>query len=154
MALELSTIGVKIGYCAETSGRPTSGYTFLPEVKDIPALGTDVNALQSTTLDNSIHTYVEGVRGGSDGLALTVNDCPTFRTAWDGMVSAYNTAAGNSKDFWFEIQLPQTAGAMKSAFFTGKPCALGFGGASVDAVLENTATILPTSDITWATKSA
>ena len=155
MALELSTIGVQIGYLAEgTAGtRPTTAYTVIPEVKDIPALGTDVNALQSTTLDKSIHTYVEGVRGGSDGLALTVNDCPTFRTAWATLTSAYATAAAAGKAIWFEIQFPQGAGAMQSAYFTGKPCDLGFGGASVDAVLENTATILPTSNITWATKS-
>ena len=145
MALELSTIGMSVGYAAESTAgtRPTTGYTVIPEVKSIPAIGSDVNAIQSTPLSEAFHTYVQGVKGGDGAIGLTVNDCPTFRTAWTTLTSAYATAAAAGKAIWFEIQFPQGAGAMQSAYFTGKPCDLGFGGASVDAVLENTATILP-----------
>ena len=41
----------------------------------------------------------------------------------------------------------------KSFFFPGKPIALGFGGADVDEVLEDTANIIPVGDYTWATAS-
>ena len=36
MALEFNTIGIKLKYCVETSGRPTSGYTEIPDIKEIP----------------------------------------------------------------------------------------------------------------------
>ena len=71
-------------------------------------------------------------------------------TAWDTLISAYNTANSASKSIWFEYAIP---GMAKSFFFPGKPIALGFGGADVDEVLEDTANIIPVGDYTWATAS-
>ena len=155
MALELSTIGMSVGYAAESTAgtRPTTGYTVIPEVKSIPAIGSDVNAIQSTPLSEAFHTYVQGVKGGDGAIGLTVNDCPTFRTAWDALLTAYATAAASSKEIWFEFKYPTGAGAMESFFLTGKPVELGYGGAEVDAVVENTANILPSGGFVWATAS-
>lgn len=156
MALELSTAGLSIGYVVESTAgtRPTSGYTPIPEVKSIPAFGSDVNSLQTTPLSATHnHTYIAGLSDTGGALALTVNDCPTFRTAWTGLISAYTTGKASNKATWFEIKYPTGAGTMQSIFFTGEPCALGFGGAEVDSVLENTANIMPSSDLIWATAS-
>ena len=156
MALEISTAGLSIGYAVETTAgtRPTASYTVIPQVKSIPAFGSDVNALQTTPLSATVnHTYIPGLRDSGGSIGLTVNDCPTFRTAWSGLITAFTTAKAAGKATWFEIKYPTGAGAMDSIFFSGEPAELGFGGAEVDAVLENTANIMPTSDFTWATAS-
>ena len=153
MAIALSTAGILVKYCTETTTgtRPTTGYTSIPDVKSIPEFGSDVNALQSTPLSaTSNHTYIEGLKDSGGAIGLTVNLSDDFMTAWGSLISAYTTAASASKATWFEYAIP---GMAKSFFFPGKPIALGFGGADVDEVLEDTANILPVGDFTWATAS-
>lgn len=150
----ISTVGFALKYCVETTAgtRPTTGYTTIPEVKDIPAIGSDVNALDCTPLSAAFRHYVKGVKDTGGALGITVNDAPAFRTAWSALMTAYGTAVTGSKDVWFEVAFP-TAYGMDSMYFTGEPVALGFGGASVDAVAENTANIMITNDPVWATAS-
>ena len=52
MALEFSTIGVKVKYICETSAgtRPTSGYTEIPDVKNIPDMAMTPNQLEVSNL--------------------------------------------------------------------------------------------------------
>ena len=153
MAIALSTAGILVKYCTETTAgtRPTTGYTEIPDVKSIPEFGSDVNTLQSTPLSaTQNHTYIEGLKDSGGAVGLTVNLSDAFMTAWDNLISAYNTANSSSKATWFEYAIP---GMAKSFFFPGKPVSLGFGGADVDAVLEDTANIIPVGDYTWATAS-
>ena len=153
MAIALSTAGILVKWCCETTAgtRPTSGFTALPDVKSIPEFGSDVNALQSTPLSaTSNHTYIEGLKDSGGSIGLTVNLSDDFMTAWNNLISAYTTANSSSKATWFEYAIP---GMAKSFFFPGKPIDLGFGGADVDEVLEDTANILPVGDFTWATAS-
>ena len=153
MAIALNTAGILVKWCTETTAgtRPSSGFTTIPDVKSIPEFGSDVNALQSTPLSaTSNHTYIEGLKDSGGAIGLTVNLTDAFMTAWDSLISAYNTANSSSKATWFEYYIP---GMTKSFFFPGKPISLGFGGADVDEVLEDTANILPVGDFTWATAS-
>lgn len=153
MAIALSTAGILVKYCTETTAgtRPTTGYTTIPDVKSIPEFGSDVNALQSTPLSATAnHTYIEGLKDSGGSIGLTVNLSDDFMTAWNNLISAYTTANSSSKATWFEYAIP---GMAKSFYFPGKPIDLGFGGADVDEVLEDTANILPVGDFTWATAS-
>ena len=150
MANAVSTAGMIVRYCVETSAgtRPTSGYTEIPGCKAIPALFNDPNTLQSTPLSaTKNHTYIEGLGDSGGSIAITVNDYPAFRTAWNACVSAYNALTGG-KGMWFEIAYPTNE--LDSFFFPGEPLPLGFGGAEVDSVLENNANILPQGDYTFA----
>ena len=153
MAIALSTAGILVKYAVESTAgtRPTTGYAAIPDVKSIPEFGTDVNALQSTPLSATTnHTYIEGLRDSGGAVQLTVNDSDSFQTAWAGVLSDYATGQASGLATWFEYAIP---GMAKSFFFPGKPLALGFGGADVDEVLENTISIVPTGDYTWATAS-
>lgn len=144
MANEFSTAGMTLKYCVETTAgaRPTTGYTEIPEVKSMPSYGDEPNALQTTPLNaTKYHTYIEGLRDPGGAIAFTVNDCPTFRTAWTTLITAVAGLTGG-KACWFEICYP-TASSMDSFYFTGDPVALTFGGAEVDSVIENTAYIMP-----------
>ena len=153
MANALSTAGMLVKYCAETSAgtRPTSGYTVLPGCKSLPELFDDPNTLQSTPLSaTKNHTYIPGLSDSGGSVAITVNDYPAFRTAWNACVTAYGNLTGG-KQMWFEFFYPDSG--MDSFYFPGEPLALGFGGAEVDSVLENKANILPTGDYLFAAAS-
>lgn len=152
MALELSTAGIKIKYAVETNNtKPNAGFLEIPEVKSIPEFGTDINTLQTTPLSATRnHTYIAGLSDSGGAFGLTVNDCPAFRTAWETCVSAFQALSGGNR-MWFEIAIPEMS---DSFYFPGRPAPLGFGGADVDEVLENTANIIPEGDFEWAAASA
>lgn len=156
MAIQaISTAGMIVKYAAEaTAGtRPTSGYTEIPGVKALPALGDNVNTLQTTPLSaTKNHTYIPGLADSGGALQLTVNDAPAFRSAYATMYSAYTTALGSGKGFWLEYQYP-AAYSMSSFFIPVELAPLGFGGAEVDSVLENMLNVIPGGDYLFSTKS-
>ena len=150
----ISTAGMLVKYCVEaTAGtRPTTNYTLIPGCKALPALFNEPNTLQTTTLEAiKNHTYCEGLGDSGGAVAITVNDYAEFRTAWDTCVSAYDALTGG-KTMWFEFSYPAGSN-LDSFYFPGRPVALGFGGADVDAVLENNANIVPVGDYTFAAAS-
>lgn len=154
MANAVSTAGMSIKYAAEaTAGtRPTSGYMTIPGAKAIPAVFNEPNALQSTDLAaEKSHSYIPGLSDSGGSIAITVNDCTEFRTAWTACVTAYSGLTGGKK-MWFEIAYREDTG-LESCYFPGEPVALGFGGAEVDSVLENNANIMPTGDYLFAAAS-
>ena len=147
----ISTAGMLVKY-ATGATRPTTGYTLIPGCKALPALFNEPNTLQTTTLEaTKNHTYTEGLGDSGGAVAITVNDYAEFRTAWATCVSAYE-ALTSGNQMWFEFSYP-TGSDLDSFYFPGKPVALGFGGADVDAVLENNANIMPTGDYEFAAAS-
>jgi len=152
MANELSTAGIKIKYCVETTAgtRPTTGFTQIPNVKDIPAMNSEPSSLECTDLSaTEWKSYIDGLRDPGGAIGLTVNLTSAFKTAWSTLVTSAETAKATSKACWFEIAIPN----MDSFYFAGMPCDLGFGGASVDAVLETTAYIVPNEIVGFAVAS-
>ena len=155
MANAVSTAGMLVKYAAESTAgtRPTSGYTLIPGVKAIPELFNDPNMLQSTPLSaTKNHTYIAGLNDSGGAISLTVNDHKAFRDAWDTCLSAYATAKAAEKGFWFEL-VYQDGSDLDSFYFPGEPLPLGFGGAEVDSVLENSANIAPQGDYLFAAAS-
>lgn len=150
----VSTAGMLVKYCVESVAgtRPTSGYTTIPGVKAIPSIFNDPNMLQSTSLSaTKNHTYIAGLNDSGGSIQLTVNDHAAFRTAWETCVSAY-AALAEGLTMWFEIAY-QDGSDLDSFYFPGEPLVLGFGGADVDAVLENNLNIAPQGDYLFAAAS-
>ena len=150
----VSTAGMLVKYAAETTAgtRPTTGYTTIPGVKAIPAIFNDPNMLQSTPLSaTKNHTYIEGLNDSGGSIQLTVNDYQEFRTAWNACVAAYDALA-DGLTMWFEIAY-QDGSDLDSFYFPAQPLALGFGGADVDAVLENNLNLAPQGDYVFAAAS-
>lgn len=83
-------------------------------------------------------------------LGFLANFTAAFKTAWETMYSAAETALEANKATWFEIAIPN----MDSFYFAGRPSELGFGGAEVDAVAEVTAYITPNQVAGFASASA
>lgn len=92
---------------------------------------------------------IAGLKDPGGALSFTANLTSAFKTAWETLVSAYETAATSSKATWFEISVP-TVG---SFYFAGIPAELGINGMSVDAVAETSVYITPNQIHGWDTSS-
>ena len=153
MGIALSTAGVTIGYAVEaTAGtRPVSGYTLIPDVKEIPEMNPEPETLETTTLaETEYKTYIEGLKDLGGALSFLANYTTELETAWGDLVEEYQTAKADGKSVWFEVKHP---GLTKSVFFTGQPSAMGLPAMSVNSVLETNLYITPTNAPAWETKS-
>jgi hypothetical protein len=154
MGIAISTAGVTFGYAVEeTKGtRPTTGYTIIPDVKEIPEMNPEPETLETTTLsETEFKTYTEGLKDLGGALSFLANYTEELEEVWGELVEAYKTATASGLATWFEVTHPKLA---KSVFFTGQPSAMGLPGMGVNAVLETNLYITPTNAPTWETKSA
>ena len=154
MANELSTAGVSVKYCVETTAgtKPTSGFTAIPNIKAIPDLNPEPSSLEVTDLsDTEWKRYIPGLKDPGGALAFSANNTDAFQTAWATLVSAADAGRLASKATWFEIVVP---GLTKSFQFAGIPSELGLSGIDVDSVLEVDAYIAPNQIDGWDTKSS
>lgn len=150
MAIDLSTAGILLGYGVETTAgtKPTS-FTKVSSVKSLPDFNPEPSTLETTTLEaTEWKTYIDGLKDPGGALSIGVNMTEAFADEWDGIYTAYKTAAASGKKMWWEFYVP---GLTDGFFFTGNPSPLGFAGAEVDSVLENTAYVTPNGNIGWDT---
>lgn len=152
MALELSTAGVSLKYAVETTAgtRPTASYTAVPNIKETPDFNPEPSTLEVTDLSDTVwKRYIAGLKDPGGALSFTANLTSAFKTAWEGLVTAYETGIAASKQTWFEINVP-TVG---SFYFAGIPSALGINGMSVDEVAEVSVYVTPNKIHGWDTAS-
>ena len=152
MALELSTAGVSLKYCVETTAgtSPTASYTAVPNIKETPDFNPEPSTLEVTDLSDTVwKRYIAGLKDPGGALSFTANLTSAFKTAWETLVSAYETGIASSKATWFEINVP-TVG---SFYFAGIPSELGINGMPVDAVAEVSVYITPNKIHGWDTAS-
>ena len=151
MALEFSTIGVKLKWASESTkgSRPTSGYVQVPDIKSTPAIDINPAKLQVTNLEDEYHRYVDGVKDVGDSFDFTANLTASLKTAWNSLVTAAETAWASGFATWFEISIPN----FDSFYFAGIPGELGVNEMSVDAVIEATLHVVPNEIGGWASAS-
>ena len=153
MGVALSTAGVTVGYAVESSAntRPTTGYTVIPDIKEVPEMNPEPETLESTTLaETEYKTYIEGLKDLGGALSFVANFTTELEEVWDTLVSAYKTAKAANKSVWFEVKHPALE---KSVFFAGQPSAMGLPAMSVNAILETNLYITPTNAPVWETKT-
>ena len=153
MGIALSTAGVTFGYAVEkTKGtRPTTGYTVIPDIKEIPEMNPEPETIETTTLaQTEFKTYIEGLKDLGGALSFLANYTTELETAWAALVAAYKTGQTTGLSIWFEVKHPKLE---KSVFFTGQPSAMGLPAMAVGNVLETNLYITPTNAPTWETKS-
>ena len=153
MGIAISTAGVTFGYAVEaTKGtRPVSGYTIIPDVKEIPEMNPEPETLETTDLSQTeFKTYIEGLKDLGGALSFLANYTTELETVWAELVDAYKAAIAEGKATWFEVKHPKLE---KSVFFTGQPSAMGLPAMAVGNVLETNLYITPTNAPAWETKS-
>lgn len=151
MALEFSTIGVKLNYVIETSAgtRPTSGVTNIPDIKSIPGFDLSPNQLPVTNLVDTTERFIPGVQTMGGDKTITANHTAALRAAWASLVSAAATAWASGKATWFEVAIPND----DSFWFAGIPTMEGLADIGVDAVIEAQLHIIPNQIVGWAAAS-
>ena len=132
--MAISTFGIQLMY-KEATG---STYTKLVDIKDFPDLGGAPEMLETTTLSDSMQTYIPGIQS-LDALEFTANYTLADFKKIKGM-------AGTDTEFavWFG-----TAGADGKFEFKGQISAFPIG-SGVNEVVEMTITIAPSTAITLA----
>ncbi len=153
MGIAISTAGVTVGYAVETEKgkRPTTGYTVIPDIKEIPEMNPEPETLETTDLSQTeFKTYIEGLKDLGGALSFTANYTTELEKVWAALVTAYKAAIATDKATWFEVKHPKLE---KSVFFTGQPSAMGLPAMSVGSVLETNLFITPTNAPAWETKS-
>lgn len=152
MALEFNTIGVKVNYCIESSAgtRPTSGYTNIPDIKNIPDIAMAPNQLEVTNLVDNYKRFIAGVKDVGNDIQLTANLTASLKTTWASLVSDAGEAWASGKSTWFEVSIPN----FESFYFAGQPTELGIASMGVDAVIEAQLHIIPNQIAGWATASS
>lgn len=153
MGIAISTAGVTLGYAVEATAktRPTTGYTVIPDVKEIPEMNPEPETLETTTLaETEYKTYIEGLKDLGGALSFLANYTEELETVWGELVAAYKSANAEGKAVWFEVKHPKLD---KSVFFTGQPSAMGLPAMSVGSVLETNLFITPTNAPAWETKT-
>lgn len=154
MGIALSTAGVTVGYAVEETAktRPTTGYTVIPDIKEVPEMNPEPETLESTTLaETEYKTYIEGLKDLGGALSFLANYTTELEEVWGELVEAYKAAKEADKSVWFEVKHPRLE---KSVFFAGQPSAMGLPAMSVNAILETNLYITPTNAPIWETKSA
>lgn len=152
MSIRLSTAGITLKYAVETTigTKPTTGYTEVPEIKEIPEINPEPSTLETTTLkETEYKTYIDGLKDLGGALTFVANLTEDFKTTWEDIMSSYETAKAAGKAVWWLIDIP---GITEGCYFTGNPSNLGVPGAGVDSVLEVNVYITPTNAPTWAAK--
>jgi hypothetical protein len=153
MGIAISTAGVTFGYAVETAKgtRPTTGYTLIPDVKEIPEMNPEPETLETTVLsETEFKTYIEGLKDLGGALSFLANYTTDLETVWADLVTAYKAAMAEGKATWFEVKHPKLE---KSVFFTGQPSAMGLPAMAVGNVLETNLYITPTNAPAWEVKS-
>ena len=151
--IALSTAGVTVGYCVETSEntRPTNGYTLIPDIKEIPDFNPEPETIEATDLEETEYKfYVAGLKDVGGALSFTANFTQKLQTLWEELVEEYETAKAANKRVWFEIKHPDLA---KSVFFPGEPSKMGLPSMTVSSILETSLYITPNGSPEWADKT-
>jgi hypothetical protein len=149
-AIDLSTIGVKVGWAAETTAgtMPTTA-TRLYGLKSIPALSSAPESIETTTLDAlEFKTYIAGLKDLGGALEITANLTQQLKDAWAAVMTAYDTALAAGKALWLFVVIP----GLDEAFgFTFQPTAMSPGEIAVNSVLETPLSVTPLNEPAWVT---
>ena len=132
--------------------RPTakSDYTELVGVKGIPSMNPTSDNLETTTLNETEYkTYIPGLKDLGGALEFTFNLSQELKTAWDTLVTSYQTGIAANKKTWFLVDIP---GITEGLYFPGEPSAMGLPEMSVNSVAEIGNSITPTGAPIWAAK--
>lgn len=149
MANEISTAGITVGYAVETTAgtRPTTGYTDIPNIKNISEVNPEPSTYEVTDLSDTVwKRYIQGLKDPGGAIAFTANFTSAFKTAWESCVSAAETGFSSSKACWFEVVVPNFG----SFYFAGMPSELGLPAIDTDAVFEGDVYVTPNQIEGWA----
>lgn len=133
MSQRVTTAGMYLCWAAETTAgeRPTTGYTVFPEIKSMPDLNQEPNAINSTTLlETEYETSEPGLKSVGT-LTYGANMTDELEEIVEGVIEAQETAAAAGKRIWFAEVNPKLK---KASFLAGKLSNINFAEASTGSM--------------------
>ena len=161
MAGEVSTLGIKIGYCAESTAgtRPTTGYAgkasgatlkISEYVTGASGFAADYDLADVTPLDETErHRFIKLLQSNDGKINLPCNVNPTSRDSWNAIVAEHQALTGG-KSMWWEVSIPDDT---KSYFFRGEPCEMNMPDIEVNQALQGSVQIIENGYGGWQTAS-
>lgn len=153
MAIALKSIGIKISYAFETVAgiRPTSNYTWIKGMKEIPDFNPEPDTLETTTFDDLVNkAYTQGLRDLGGNLSFTANFTQELFDLWNDDTTGVYAQSKQKQDaglgMWLCIDIP---GLDQSCYVPVETSKIGLPGASVNEVLECNVYFTPVGDFVW-----
>lgn len=117
--MDLTTIGVKVGYAVETTaGTKPTAFTWLKRCKAIAGIDLSNDNIDTTALEDRIRQYAQGLAdtGGDWPLTFGLNDAVIDALA--AMRTASLAGKAEGKATWFDVWFPDLA---KSFYVIAEP---------------------------------
>lgn len=160
MAIALTSLGVRAYYIKATdsavpAGQALSGFTEIPEVKNIPNLSPAPDTIETTPLSNTEYkTYAKGLKDLGGAIDFTANLTQELLNMWNGtsdtngVVGEFESLTTNEA-LWICIVHPKLSDAV---YFQFEPVHLGMPEIAVNESLEATLSVIPLSEPKWGAK--
>lgn len=142
-----STLGMALLYGIGASADAVSTWRRIPDVKNLPALGSEPNGIDTTTIAETVQeTQVSGLKSANT-LEVTANFTNNLETCWNTGVCGAELEDDEYLYFcWYHPNLT------KASAFVGDPTPLDFGDSDVNSVLETSLYITMASSPVRITK--
>lgn len=148
-----STAGIKLFYGTSTvtDGVPAvpSSWTAIPDITGTPALGSEPNQLETTTLAETVQkTYIAGLQDLGGSFAFPANFTAELIDAVDA--AAVDPGTGYARAFLIDFPAPLNVGY----WWTGETQAVAPGEMGVDQVVTTTVYVSQATALTKIDSSA
>lgn len=129
MATGILSKGIELSY------KKDQAFVALTNLLEIPDLGGEVEAVEITTLADSAHVYIDGLKNYGDSLEFKFN--------YEGdQFAVLNALEGTIE---WQVQLPEG----ETCTFSGS-CSVRLDGVGINAALTYTLAVKPSSEMIWA----
>lgn len=146
MALELSTIGITLGYAVESvAGTRPSNFTTIDNITSIGEITGEPEQLEVTNLVDTWHRYIEGLRDSGGSVAIGANFTAAFLAAWSGARTASLAGIDDGKATWWQVHVPNFG----DFHFAGTPAELGLPEIGVGEVFAGSTSIVLNDVAGW-----
>lgn len=118
MKIDLTTIGVKVGWAAgDMATKPTAFKQFL-RVKKVGGINLESDKIEITALESMIKEYAAGLADTGGSWPLTIGLSDDTVDSWDEVLAAHEAGKKTGKSIWWDIFFP---GLAKSFYIVAEP---------------------------------
>lgn len=105
--MDLTTIGIKVGYAVETTkGTKPTAFTWLQRCKAIGGINLENDTIDVTALEDAVRQYAQGIADTGGNWPLTFGLSNDVVDAITTMRTAYLAGKADGKATWFDVWFP------------------------------------------------
>lgn len=147
----MTTNGIKLYYAPETTAgtRPTTGWKQIPDVTNLPRIGSTPDTIEVTPLEETEYKQYEKGLKDTGAVEITANMSKKFLDAWEDAQAAYDTADAEGLALWFVAVHPKFE---KAFYFSGEPDDIPLPESGSNAAWQPTPSIVVKKTHGWDTK--